>query len=69
MWSYFLLSLLSVHVVLLFAQRAWSYFAQTDFHILFHAMSHPRKNRQTEKEVCVCVWGGGVEGIEWVRLS
>ena len=47
---------------------------QIDFYILFHAMSHPRKNRQTEKEACVpvCVWwgvgGGVVEGIEWVRL-
>ena len=47
-------------------------FAQIDFHILFYAMSHPRKNRQKKKCVCVCVCvgggGGGLEGIEWVRL-
>ena len=71
-WSYFSLSLLSVHAILLFPQTAWSYFAKCAwscflFRLIFTSYSMQwvipgRTDRQKKKCVCLCVCGGGWGG-------
>ena len=76
-WSYFSLSLLSVHAILLFPQTAWSYFAQCAWscflirliftsYSMINLCNESSQEEPTEKEVCVslcvCVCVGGGGG-------